>query len=40
MEVLIGITYAESHIGTNFAPSQTCSRMNNWAGIKAKKNDD
>lgn len=40
MKVLIGITYAESHIGTNFAPSQTCSRMNNWSWLKAKKNDD
>lgn len=40
MEVLIGISYAESHIGTNFAPSQDCSRMNNWAWIKSKKKDD
>lgn len=40
MEVMIGITYTESHIGTNFAPNQNCSIMNNWSWIKAKKNDD
>ena len=40
MEVLIGITYAESHIWTNFAPSRECSRMNNRGWLKGKKNDD
>ncbi len=33
---LIGISYAESHIGTNFAP-QKCSYTNNWAWLKAYK---
>lgn len=32
--LLIGITYAESHIGTNFAPSADCALSNNRAGIK------
>ncbi len=40
MEVLIGITYAESHIGTNFAPSQECGRMNNRWWVKAIKYDN
>ena len=40
MEVMIWITYAESHIGTNFAPSQECSRMNNWWWVKAIKYDN
>ena len=38
--VLIGISYAESWIWTNFAPTQDCSRMNNRGWIKAKKKDD
>jgi len=32
--LMIGITYAESHIGTNFAPSADCALSNNRAGIK------
>jgi len=40
MEILIWITYAESHIWTNFAPSQECSKMNNRAGVKAIKYDN
>ena len=39
--LMLGITYAESHIGTNFKP-QHCSTTNNWAGIKwdSDKNKD
>ena len=40
MEVMLGISFSESHLWTNFAPSQDCSKMHNWWGIKAKKNDD
>lgn len=29
IEILIGITYAESKIGIHFAPSQECGKMNN-----------
>jgi len=32
--LLVWITYAESHVGTNFAPSQECWLSNNRAGIK------
>lgn len=32
-DLQVGMAYAESHIGTNFAP-QHCSTTNNWAGIK------
>ena len=31
--LMVGITYAESHIGTNFAP-QHCSTTNNWSWKK------
>lgn len=38
--MLLGMTNSESSLGTNFAPSQSCGKHNNWWGIKWKKNDD
>ena len=40
LDTLIWVSYAESRIGISFAPKAECSKMNNWWGIKARKNDD
>jgi len=37
--LMIGISYAESHIWTNFNP-QRCYVTNNWSGKKREKFDD
>ena len=39
-KLLIWITYAESHIGMNFAPHYWCEKSNNWAWLKWAKRDD
>ena len=39
-KLLLGIMYHESKLWTAFAPSQACSKSNNWAGLKARKYDD
>lgn len=42
-EILIGISYAESHVGQNYAKDNvwgTCYGRNNWGGGKYKINDD
>lgn len=38
-KLLLGIMYAESHIGANFN-IHNCGSTNNWAGLKARKYDD
>lgn len=39
-ETMLWISYAESHIWVNFAPSQSCSWMNNWGWLKAMKDNN
>lgn len=38
-KLLLGIMYAESHIGANFN-KENCRQTNNWAWVKARKYDD
>lgn len=38
-KLLLGIMYAESHIGSNFS-SENCRQTNNWWWVKARKYDD
>ena len=38
--LMLGIAYAESHIGANFAPTQECSKANNWVGLKGGRHSN
>lgn len=38
-KLLLGIMYAESHIGANFN-KENCRQTNNWWGVKNRKYDD
>jgi hypothetical protein len=38
-ETMLWISYVESHIWVNFAPSQSCGEMNNRGWIKAMMNN-
>lgn len=34
LDFMLSVSYAESHLWTNFAPSMNCSWMNNWWWVK------